>query len=257
MSVCAQKVRIVLAEKRLDWKDNHMNLFKGESRTDKYKELNPKGVVPTLISENGEIIIESTVITEYLDEAFPAPPLKPANPYSVALMRLWTKQVDEGIHISTTAVSNGIAFRYAHLDGKTDIEIKEHFDRIPDASRREMLWDLTNKGIESKYFSTSIHRFKKLFDDMDAVLKENKWLAGDDYSLADIALTPYITRIAHLHLLGLLDRRVNLLRWYDNVRERDSYKVAIQERLEQHIVNLMAEKGRECFDKVKKLLEIA
>ena len=74
MSVCAQKVRIVLAEKKLNWKDHHLSLFKGESRTDKYKKLNPNGVVPTLVTENGEIIIESTVITEYLDEAFPSPP---------------------------------------------------------------------------------------------------------------------------------------------------------------------------------------
>ena len=74
-------------------------MFKGESRTDKYKKLNPNGVVPTLVTENGEIIIESTVITEYLEEAFPSPPLRPKKPYLTAIMRLWTKQLDEGVHV--------------------------------------------------------------------------------------------------------------------------------------------------------------
>ena len=100
MSVCAQKVRIVLAEKELTWKDNHLNLFKGEARSEEYKKLNPNGVVPTLVTENGTIIIESTVITEYLDEAFSSPPLKPTTPFSKAAMRLWTKQLDESIMLA-------------------------------------------------------------------------------------------------------------------------------------------------------------
>ena len=139
MSVCAQKVRIVLAEKKLDWKDHHLNLFKGETRTDKYKKLNPNGVVPTLVTESGEIIIESTVITEYLDEAFFPPPLKPKTPHLIATMRLWTKQLDEGVHVSTASVSNAVAFRHAHVKGKSEEEINKHFGGIPDRVRRERL----------------------------------------------------------------------------------------------------------------------
>jgi len=255
MSVCAQKVRIVLTEKNLSWKDHHMNLFKGEARTGKYKKLNPNGVVPTLIGENGEIIIESTVITEYLDDAFPSPPLRPHNPYLTATMRLWTKQLDEGIHVSTTAVSNAIAFRYAHLEGKSEEEIKKHFDGIPDPVRREMLWDLTMNGIKSKHFSTAIFRFEKLFTDMDTALKENEWLAGNHYSLADIAFTPYITRFDHLKLMDLLDKRPHVLKWYDKIRKRDSYKVAIENRLEDHIVSLMSDKGREALREVRQIID--
>ena len=254
MSVCAQKVRIVLAEKELSWKDRHMNLFKGEARTDEYKKLNPNGVVPTLITENGEIIIESTVITEFLDEAYFFRPLKPDEPYLKAIMRLWTKQLDEGIHTSTTAVSNAIAFRHAHVEGKSEEEIKKHFDGIPDPARREMLRDLTMNGIKSKYFFTAIFRFEKLFSDMDTTLKENKWLAGNHYSLADIAFTPYITRFEHLNLIELIEQRPNLLNWYNRICERDSYKVAIQDRLEDHIITLMSDKGREGLPEIRKII---
>ena len=255
MSVCAQKVRIVLAEKKLNWKDHHLSLFKGESRTDKYKKLNPNGVVPTLVTENGEIIIESTVITEYLDEAFPSPPLRPKKPYLTAIMRLWTKQLDEGVHVSTVSVSNAIAFRYLHVEGRSEAEIKKHFDGIPDPVRRERLWDLTMNGTKSKYFSNAIFRFEKLFTDMDITLEENVWLAGNDYSLADIAFTPYITRFDHLNLMGLLDKRPYLLKWYDRIRKRDSYKVAIENWLDDSIISLMSEKGRGALPEVRQILD--
>ena len=76
MSSCAQKVRLVLAEKGLDWENRHLNLRAGEHQKDWYIKLNPRAVVPTLI--DGDIVVpESNVINEYLDERFPDPPLKP------------------------------------------------------------------------------------------------------------------------------------------------------------------------------------
>jgi glutathione S-transferase len=46
------------------------------------------------------VIRESTVICEYLDEAFPEPPLRPADALGRAAMRVWTKAVDEGLQIT-------------------------------------------------------------------------------------------------------------------------------------------------------------
>ena len=74
MSSCAQKVRVALAEKGLEWKSHHLNLRIGDQQNPEYLELNPKGVFPTLI--HGDLVIrESNVILEYLDDAFPDPPL--------------------------------------------------------------------------------------------------------------------------------------------------------------------------------------
>ena len=96
-SVCAAKVRIVLAEKSLPWEGMYVDILRGDQFDPAYMKLNPKAVVPTLIHD-GKVIIESSVICEYLDEAFPDPPLKPANPEHRAAMRLWTKAVDEFLH---------------------------------------------------------------------------------------------------------------------------------------------------------------
>src|SRR5580698_2422412 len=96
-SVCAAKVRLVLAEKLLEWDGHDVDILKGEQFNRDYIKLNPKAVVPTLVHD-GVPILESTVICEYLDETFPDPPLKPSTAWERADMRLWTKAVDEVLH---------------------------------------------------------------------------------------------------------------------------------------------------------------
>ena len=92
-SVCCQKVRITMRAKGLDWESVKVDLFKAEQYDPKYLKLNPKGIVPTLVHD-GKAIIESTLICEYLDDAFPNPRLVPADPWLRTRMRLWSKMVD-------------------------------------------------------------------------------------------------------------------------------------------------------------------
>ena len=78
-SVHSFKVRVVLAEKRLDWVERRLELLKFEHLRPEYLRLNPNGVVPTLVHD-GRVVLESSVICQYLDEAFPARALMPADP---------------------------------------------------------------------------------------------------------------------------------------------------------------------------------
>src|ERR1039458_399400 len=100
MSTCAQKVRFALAAKEAVWPGPHLDLRAGDQQTPEYLKLNPNGVVPTLVHD-GEVIIESTVINEYIDDALSGRALRPADAQSKARMRLWTKQLDEGLHADT------------------------------------------------------------------------------------------------------------------------------------------------------------
>ena len=88
MSTCAQKVRLVLKQKKLAWNRHLLNLRHRDQHAPQYLELNPNGVVPTLIDQ-GNVIIESTVICEYLDDAYPENSLVPDAPENKALMRQW------------------------------------------------------------------------------------------------------------------------------------------------------------------------
>ncbi|MAF49517.1 MAG: hypothetical protein CMM10_14760 [Rhodospirillaceae bacterium] len=70
-----------------EWESHHLLLAKGEHQTPEYFKLNPKGVVPTLL-DDGKVIRESTIITEYLNETYPEPALMPATSLDRAKARL-------------------------------------------------------------------------------------------------------------------------------------------------------------------------
>ena len=114
-SVCAQKVRIALAEKGLEYRE-HLMTLRGDQFDAAYMKLNPNAVVPTLIHD-GRPVIESSVILYYLDEAFPKPSLMPADPHQRAAVRLYNKLIDEYVHNSCTiltfATAFGLSFMYA------------------------------------------------------------------------------------------------------------------------------------------------
>jgi glutathione S-transferase len=61
---------------------------------DAYRRINPMGRIPTLVLEDGRVLPESEVICEYLEDAYPTPSLRPADPYDRARMRLVARLCD-------------------------------------------------------------------------------------------------------------------------------------------------------------------
>jgi glutathione S-transferase len=112
-SVCAQKVRIALAEKGLQATE-HLMTLRGDQFDPAYMKLNSNAVVLTLIHD-GNVIVESSVILYYLDEAFPEKPLMPHAPHARAKVRMFNKLVDEYIHNACIILTFGTAFRPALL----------------------------------------------------------------------------------------------------------------------------------------------
>lgn len=255
MSVCAQKVRFTLAEKQLKWQGHHLNLRAGDQQKPEYLKLNPNAVVPTLV-DNGTVIIESTVICEYLDDAYPEPVLRPHEAVARARMRLWTKQLDEGVHAATSVISTSIAFRYQKL--AHGMEALEAFHKkMPDPVKRERSWESITKGVDSRFFIGAVKRFDKLLGDMETSLSNSPWLAGEQFSLADIAYAPYATRLDHLQLQFLWEKRINLARWYERLRQRTAYKKALEEWFNPNYLPLMKEKGIEVRERAKRIVASA
>ncbi|MBT5940224.1 MAG: glutathione S-transferase family protein [Rhodospirillaceae bacterium] len=252
MSSCAQKVRLTLAEKGIEWKGHHMNLRAGDTRTPEYLKMNRGGVVPTLLVD-GTIICESTVICEYLDDAYPDIPVRPSDPIERARMRAWTKQLDEGLHADTGTISGGVAFRHQTMAGRTIQEFMDHMNRMPDPVRRDRTLENNLKGVESSYFPGAIKRWDALFGRMETALQENTWITGADYSLADISYTPYVVRMDHLHFMGLFDDRPKILDWYERIQARPNF-VGISDWINDKYIPLMAEKGEEVWPRVKEIL---
>jgi glutathione S-transferase len=252
MSTCSQKVRLVLAEKNLDWEDGHLNLRAGEHQKEWYIKLNPRAVVPTLI--DGDIVVpESNVINEYIDERFPDPPLKPDTAFGRARMRLWTKQLDEGVHDAGIAViSFALAFRHQYITrGEAGQAMLE---KIPDPIKRERRRDVIEKGLDSAHFRIAIARMLELFADMEKTLAAQPWLVGDHYTIADAAFTPYVVRLDHLDLIGLLDRTPRVAGWYRRLQQRPSFQTAITRWENADYLALMKRAGRESWPKIQTIM---
>ena len=245
VSVCAQKVRMCLAEKNLNWEDRHHRLRDGAHLTHEYLKLNPNGVVPTLVHDE-RVIIESTVINEYLDTAFADPPLRPADAYDRAHMRIWTKQVDDSLHGAVGTLSFCIAFRWSYLERSAE-ENEIHIQKIPSRARRERRRRTVELGVEAPDFEDALLRYDKLLTDMEAALADRQWLLGDAFSLADVSLIPYITRLEALALDRMFEGRPRFSGWFERVKSRASYDQAFTQWLNPYYQKMMREKGLEAW----------
>jgi glutathione S-transferase len=224
-AVCAAKVRVTLAEKRLEWKGHLIDLNKGEQFHPDYIKLNPNAVVPTLIHD-GVVVIESTVINEYLEEAFPERPLRPSDPATRARMRLWTKREDS-IHYAINTVTTATLFR-AWEQAKSEDDREARVNGIPDPARRKKWRELVELGLESEYAMEALVVFGRLFVDMEAALRAHPWLVGNDYSLADIGFLSFLNRLRLLQMNHMWsDHFPGVSDWFQRSMQRPTFDGAI------------------------------
>ena len=118
----------------------------------------------------------------------------------------------------------------------------------------ETTMDIVFNGINSKYFFPALRLWDNLFTEMELALSNSNWLAGDFYSLADIAYTPYLTRMDHLKFLGLFINRPKIIDWYERVKLRPNYS-AISEWINEKYMPLMRENGEETWPLVAEILK--
>ena len=227
-SVCAQKVRIVLAEKGLEYKE-HLMTLRGDQYDPAYMKLNPSAVVPTLIHD-GQPIVESSVILYYLDEAFPSPSLMPDAPLARARVRMFNKLIDEYLHNSCMILTFATAFRPA-LAKLSPAELEAQIGRTPIKKRAEYKRDVVMHGLDSQYVADALGYHEKLLDWMEEALRHGPYLAGDALSLAETAVIPYIVRLDLLRLAPIWANRPSIAAWYERVSARPSFTQAITGRM--------------------------
>ena len=225
-SVCAQKVRIALAEKGLEY-ESHLMTLRGDPFDPAYMKLNPNGVVPTLVHD-GRVVIESSVILYYLDEVFASPALMPRDPLLRARVRMVNKLIDEYVHNSCTILTFATAFRpwFAGLTGE---QIDQRLAKSPLKKRTEYKRDVALHGLESKFAREALEHYAKLLELIDAA--GGDWLAGAEFSLADVAAVPYVLRLELLRMDRLWDERSGVAAWYKRVLARPSVRKEILDRM--------------------------
>ena len=258
-AVCAAKVRIVLSEKGLPWESRIVRLGLAGGKPEpgeltqhdpEYLKLNPNGVVPTLVHD-GRVIIESTVINEYLDDAFPQAPLRPADPHTRAQMRLWTKRLDEGLHAAAGIMMNAIGYRHRYLS-MAPADFDKYMNGLRDPEKREIKRQVIEHGTEASPVIGALHKFQRMILDIERTLSASKWLAGDSYSLADASYTPYLYRLETMQMAELWEPGCPRVReWYGRIKERRSFHDGVIAPAVAANLDLLREKGKEEWPKLR------
>ncbi len=256
-SVCAAKVRLVLYEKGLDWKGHYLDILKGDQFDPDYMKLNPKAVVPTLVHD-GKVITELTLICEYLDEVFPDPPLKPADPYARWQMRLWTKAVDEYVHPACAELTFSCTHRHT-LARLPPEELERFLDNTPAQSSVRPNWKARKREIVTLGFDApNIDAPFKLYDGymqkMEDALRDRPWLTGETFSLADIGMAPYVNRLAMLGMAELWGKRPRLADWFKRLQARPSFQPAFLQWFPKPLADDFAAFGAKSWPDVKRIL---
>ena len=230
-SICTQKVFITLAEKGIDYATQNVDLFKNEQFSPEYLKINPKGVVPAL-DHDGKIVIESTLICEYLDDCFPERRLVPPDPFLRARMRLWSKAVDEQIFEATRELSFSAMFR-EKMRNMTEAQRQGRYQNVGDPIKRARLISTYEEGVDSPYVFQGIGAFEMAFDKMEKDLKSRgPWLLGSALTLADINMMPFVARMAYLDLLEVwIAGRPATQDWWRRVQALPSFTASIPDKL--------------------------
>jgi len=220
-SFCSIKVRICLAEKQLPWTSRFVDLMNLEHTRPEYLSLNPNGVVPTLVHD-GVPIVESTVINEYLEDVFPEFSLVPANHVERARMRAWVKFEDDVLHPSIRPATFMLMMGQ-ELAQLSDEALEKQLALHPNQKRADEYRKVARSPVDTEAVDSAKQLMRKAIERMDSQLTETPWLAGDTYSLADVAAAPFVDRLEQLNFVGLWEDKPGLVAWIDRLKARDSY----------------------------------
>src|ERR1700737_1260433 len=157
-STCSQRVRFVLNAKKLSFAEVKLDLLAGDQLRPQYLALNPNGVVPTL-DHDGAIVIDSSVIIEYLDEIAPAPAsFTPRDPVVRAKMRALMRFIDEmpAAAVRVPAFNSAFLPRFAAM---SEDEFLAFAESKP--LRKEFMLAMGRKGFPEKDMNAALDRLAR------------------------------------------------------------------------------------------------
>ena len=197
-----KRVQMFLAEKKIDIEYVQVNVRSGENRESNYLSINPKSGVPALQLDNGVIISESMAICRYFDAIKPEPYLFGETAEERGLVEMWNRRIEiEGIN------SVGDCLRNSSEAFKDKA--------VPDPRVTQQIPELAERG------RMLANRF---LDDINNKLKNSEYVAGNQFSMADINLFVLLDFASWIKVIPN-DNHVNLIKWKEEVSSRESAKV--------------------------------
>lgn len=255
MSTCVQKVRFTLEEKGLPWEGIVVDLQSGENYSPEFRKINPKAIIPVL-DDDGDLIFESNNICIYLDEKYPDHALMPSDPKGRAHVRELLQLIDEQVHHDISALTYGIAFRPGVLaKHNTEEKLEAFLNGMPNAGRRNSKREVLAKGVECQECTTAIERLSKMLQMLEGRLQNSDYLVGDQLTVADIAYSPYLTRLTHLKLDGLWADKPAVTAWFGRVVATKGYQKGIKAFFNDEAIARMGAGGEQAWPAIERIIK--
>jgi len=247
--------------KELDFNAHYIDILKGEQFEPEYLKINAKAVVPSLIHV-GNIINESTVIMEYLDLAFPKKKLTPENPLEYVKTRYWTKALDELLHPACGTLTFASCHRHIVRKNLSEKELEKFMANTPDHSVT-VDWagykkQIIKYGFEAPGAADKVRLYDKYLTKMNEDLQETKWLASNEFGLADVSLTPYVNRVAMMGMSGWWEDRLPYLAdWWARIQKIPTFQSAILDWCPEHLTNDLMTFGSQSWPEVREIIGLS
>ena len=198
-----RRVRIFMAEKGVTCENVQIDIVKGENLSDEFLAVNPRGMLPTLVLDDGTVLDETVAICRYIEESHPEPPLMGTTPVSKAQIEARQRHMEwDGLLGAMDAFRNAFpGFSTRGLGGNVG-----DVNAIP---------DLVDRG------KASLLRF---YANLDKHLGGASFVAGDDFTIADITALCVVDFASTAARCPVPDDCANVSRWYGEVSARPSAK---------------------------------
>jgi glutathione S-transferase len=220
-STCSQRVRFVLHAKGIAFTECRLDLFAGDQLRPEYLELNPNGVVPTLVHD-GDVIADSSVIMEYLEEVFGQPPcLVPEDPAERAAMRSLMRFIDEVPTPAIRVPSYQTAF-LRHFRTMSEAEFRALAEAKP--LRKDFLLRMGRTGFPAAEVEGALEQLRRGLRRMsDAIMRHGgPWLLKD-LTLADVAILPVLIRMEDIGMASFWRDMPEIERWLDLIKQQPAF----------------------------------
>jgi len=133
-------------------------------------------------------------------------------------------------------------------------ELEDRLRKLPDRARAARQRQILDQGFEAPFVNDAVLLHEKVLKEMETVLSGQTWLGGQDFSLADIAIVPYVNRLYRLGLGGMWSTRFNVTRWWDATQARPSFETAITAFGSTAYDDDLRKRGIDVWPQVKALL---
>ena len=196
-----RRVRIFMAEKGISCETEQIDIIKGENLSEAYLAVNPRGLVPALVLDDGAVLDESVAICRYLEETHPQPPLMGIGALGKARVEARQRHMEfDGLAAAAEAFRNA----FPHFASRGLPGTAETVDAIP---------ALVERG------KASVLRFYRR---LNIDLATSAFIAGDDFTIADITALCALDFAVGAARVAIPDDCANLKRWYATVSARPS-----------------------------------